>query len=143
MDPREYWQFREFYSPGSFNFSRTGITESLLKNKQTEINIPYDQNEIDLTFLAFTSPKLLSLDMLTKENDLNKIIDINTLKKTNVLFMNKNSLIYQKSSGRIIIIFLRNESDMKNANGFFDYQDKDKNITAGENWLNITSLTTN
>jgi len=38
------------------------------------------------------------------------------------------------------IVFLLTNEEMKKANGFFDYKDKDKKITEGENWFNITSL---
>jgi hypothetical protein len=90
--------------------------------------------------LLFSSQKLESLDMLTKQLSLGKLIDQNQLQKKNVIFANSNSLIYQQDSKTIKIIFLLSNSDMQKANGFFDYKGNDKHLTEGESWFNITSL---
>jgi hypothetical protein len=140
VNGQEYWQFREFYSPGYFTFSRTGITESLINNAVTKIGIKYSQNEVDWTGLFFSSQRLNSLDMLTKQSSLNKLIDQKQFQKGKVIFMSSNSLIYQEDPKTVKIIFLLSNSEMQKANGFFAYQDKDKQLTTGENWFNITSL---
>lgn len=140
IDPQEYWKFREFYSPGYFTFSRMGIQSSLFKIAQKMIGIKYDEKEISLTFLNFSSSRLNSLDMLTNKVTLSEIINYNL--NDNIIFRNKNSIIYKTDSKTIKIIFLMNNQDMKKANGFFYYDDKDKAITEGKNWFNITSLKT-
>jgi len=140
ISPQEYWQFREFYSPGYFNFSRDGIAKYLAKNSARQIGIEYNEKKIGLIYSLFSSSRLISLDMLTKQSSLNKIIDQKQFQKGKVLFVNNNSVIYQESPKIIKIVFLLDNSDMQNANGFFDYQDKDKKITQGENWFNITSV---
>ena len=143
INPQEYWQFREFYSPGYFTFSGTGVSESLVYNAVKKIGIKYDRREIDLTDLFFSSQRLNSLDMLTKQSSLNKLIDQKQFQKEKVIFMSSNSLIYQEDPKTIEIIFLLSNSDMQKANGFFDYQDKDKQLTEGENWFDITSIKIN
>lgn len=140
MNGQTYWEFREFYSPGYFTFSETGIEKNLLKETKKKINVRLNEEKIDLNFLVFSSPHVSSLDMLTKQTDLSLIIPKQQLLKENIIFINKNSLIYKESPKNIKIIFLLSNSEMRKANGFFDYLDKDKKITEGENWLNITSV---
>jgi hypothetical protein len=139
INPQQYWEFRELYSPGYFNFSRQGIGQSLLKQAEQKINVKFDSKKVDLSFLVFSSPLLNSIDMLTTKNSLNEIFQFKTTEK-NVLFRNKNSLIYRQDSSKIIIVFLLSNKDMKKANGFFDYNEKDKVTTEGKNWFNITTI---
>lgn len=143
INPQEYWQFREFYSPGYFTFSETGVSESIVNNVVKEIGVKYNRKEIDLTDLFFSSPRLNSLDMLTKQSSLNRLIDQKQFQKEKIIFIGSNSLIYQENPRAIKIVFLLSNADMQKANGFFDYQDKDKQLTEGENWFNITSLKIN
>jgi hypothetical protein len=143
INPQAYWQFREFYSPGHFMFARAGITTSLIENATGKIGIKYDQKKIDLTDLLFSSQRLSSLDMLTKQSSLSAIFDKKQFKIGQVIFMSKHSLIYQEDAKTIKIVFLLPNNDMKMANGFFDDTDIDKKITEGENWFNITSITKN
>ncbi len=142
VDPQEYWKFREFYSPGYFAFSKGGIERNLLKLTKGKIGIKYNEKNIDLIFLVFSSPQVSSLDMLTKQTDLDSIVAGQQLLKENIIFMNKNSLIYKESPKTIKVVFLLSNSEMKKANGFFKYTENDKKITTGENWFNITSIKT-
>lgn len=142
INAQEYWQFREFYSPGYFTFAKIGISKSLSENAVSRIGIEYNKKEIELTYSFFSSQRLNSLDMLTKQSSLNMLIDQKQFQKDKIVFINRNSIIYQESPKIIKIVFLLNNNDMQKANGFFDYQDKDKKITQGENWLNITSVNT-
>jgi hypothetical protein len=80
--------------------------------------------------------------MLTRQSSLSKLIDQKQFQKKNIMFMNKNSLIYQKDSKTIEIFFLFSNSALQNTNGFFDYQERDKKLTTGENWFNVTYLKT-
>lgn len=142
INPQGYWEFREFYSPGYFIFSRDGIDKTKLSQAKEKIGVKYNEKNIDLTFLVFSSPLTSSLDMLTKQTDLNSLISKQQLPKENIIFMNANALIYKENPKTIKVIFLINNAEMKKANGFFDYTDKDKQITEGENWFNITSIKT-
>jgi hypothetical protein len=140
IDPQEYWKFREFYSPGYFTFSRDGIEKELISKTKEKIGISYKENGIDLTFLVFSSPRVNSLDMLTTLDNLNTIINESKLSKNDIIFANENCLIYKESPKIIKITFLLSVSDMKNANGFFDYNDKDKELVGVKNWYNTTTI---
>jgi hypothetical protein len=141
INPQDYWEFREFYSPGFFTFSKEGIAQSISKNAEKEIGINYDEKTTDLTFLFFSSRWLNSLDMLTKQTDLNKIIDVQKIPKDNVIFIGKNCLIYKSDTNTIKISFLSSGTDMQRVSGISDYQDS-KSI-GGKNWFNVTSLKVN
>lgn len=140
INPQDYWKFREFYSPGYFTFSKKGISKPLLDNAKKELKVEYSEKMVDLTFLFFSSPNLKSLDMLTRQTNLDILIDKKLIAKDSIIFMNKNSLIYKEDSNTINIIFLLNNTDVQKANGFFDYGDKDKKLTHGENWFNLTTI---
>ncbi len=142
IDAQSYWKFREFYSPGYFIFSRDGIKGEPLKNAQKKIGIDYNIENIDLIALLFSSKKLGSLDMLTRQSSLSALFDRKQIPKENIIFMGKKSVIYKEEPNYVKIIFLLNNKDMRRAIGFFDYKDKDRELTEGENWLNVTSLTT-
>ncbi|MDP2649550.1 MAG: hypothetical protein Q8P10_01775 [bacterium] len=143
IDPQEYWKFRDFYSPGYFIFSRSGIEETLALQTKEKIGIKYNEKNIDLIFLDFSSPLVNSLDMLTTSAELNEIIDQEQLQAKNIIFMNTNSLIYEENPRIIKIVFLLDNNDMKKANGFFDYGEKDKKLVENKNWLNITTIKNN
>jgi len=138
IDPQGYWKFREFYSPGYFTFSKNGLEKTLISQAKEKIGIKYHEENIDLTFSVFSSILIDSLDMLTTQTDLDKVIDQNKLPKENIIFMNKNSLIYKETPKIIKIVFLLSNSEMKRANGFFYYTDQDKELVRNKNWFNIT-----
>ena len=141
IDAKDYWKFREFYSPGSFTFAKDGIAKSLSENATRQIGINYNSKLIDSTFLFFSSDRLDSLDMLTKQEDLNKIIDLEQIPKKNIIFRNKNCLIYKVNTNTVRIAFLLNMNDMQKVNGISDYLDSQS--SKGEDWFNVTSLKTN
>ena len=141
INSTDYWQFREFYSPGYFIYSKNGIEQSVLKSVIKKIGIDYPQKTIDSSFLFFSSPWLNSLDMLTKQVKLDKVIDLRRISKESIIFVGKNCLIYRSDPSTIKIVFLLRSADMQKVSGISDYQDPQS--MKGENWLNITSLKTN
>lgn len=144
IDPQKYWEFREFYSPGYFTFSREGFKENQINQTLNDINIPIEEKSIERNFLIFNSPRIISIDSLTKLNDLNKIIDFNKLHNKKILFRNSDSIIYLENEKQAKIIFLLNSEDMKKANGFFDVNSaNDQRIIENKYWINITSIKLN
>jgi hypothetical protein len=140
INAQDYWKFREFYSPGFFTFSKNGIAKALSKNAEKEIGINYDEKAVNSAFLFFSSRWFNSLDMLTKQTDLNKIVDMQKIPKDNVIFIGKNCLIYKSDINTIKITFLLSGNDMQKVSGISDYQNNES--IKGENWFNVTSLKT-
>lgn len=135
INSQAYWELREFYSPGSLKFSREGLNVKTWK-------IPLRQTQDLFPFLLFTSPYLESVDNLTTIKKMEEIVDIDKLGATQILFKNENSIIFQTDK-TVKIIFLLSEQEMRKANGFFEYNEKDKKLTEGKHWFNVTLINTN
>jgi hypothetical protein len=140
LDSQEYWKFREFYSPGYYTFDRNGIEKGITLKFLNSINMTLNDKSANV-FLKFTSPKLLSLDILTTRRTLSNAITENESDK-NIIYKDPTTKIFREAPNTIVMLFLKTASDMKKANGFFDYQNEDKNITDGKYWLNITEIKT-
>ena len=143
IDPRAFWKLREFYSPGIYTFSREGIEKSLIQEENKKINVDYNKKNITLTFLNFSAPLLTSLDMLTEQKDLKNLINQKQFANEKVLFSDATSLIYKETPKTIKMIFLFNETDLKKADGFFDYQEKDISLIKNRQWFSITTISIN
>lgn len=141
LDPRKYWEFREFYSPGYFEFSRDGLTRNQTQDVMRQIDIHSINNLSTFPFLVFHAKYLQSLDFLITKENKELYIPTIILKRDNILFQNKNILIYKENPHIIKLVFILSEEEMKKANGFFDYNDKDKELVKGKYWLNTTRVT--
>jgi hypothetical protein len=140
LNPQEYWKFREFYSPGYFTFDRNGLVKDKTSAFINTTNIMLTDPTANV-FLQYTSPKLNSLDILTSKSTLDDVVSINGSNK-NIIYKDKTTQIFRQTPDTITILFIKTANDMKKANGFFDYQNEDKNITVGKHWLNVTNIRT-
>lgn len=140
IDPQKFWEFREFYSPGYFTFNRNGLTNTQIKTVENKTGISVDMNNVSRIFLSFTSPHLNSYEALVSAVKLSDVVNVQTLGSKETIFSNNNTLIYKDSTKRTHIIFLKPLSEMERANGFFNYNDTDKSIVQGKNWLEVTTL---
>ena len=135
LDPQEFWKFREFYSPGYFELKDQGLENSDVQSAVDEIGLT--PKGVTYTSL-FRAKHSISLDGITESNSLDEIIDTKSLE--NITFQNENSVILTNNMNQKIIIFLLPVSEMKKANGFFEYDGKDKELLENKNWFNITML---
>lgn len=135
LDPQEFWKFREFYSPGYFELKDQGLENSDVQSAFNEIGL----TPKDVTYTSlFRAKHSISLDGLTEAHSLDEIIDTKALE--NITFQNENTAIFANSSGDKIIIFLLPISEMKKANGFFEYDGKDRELLENKRWFNITKI---
>lgn len=140
IDPQKFWEFREFYSPGYFTFNRNGLTNTQIKTVENKTGISVDMNNVSRIFLSFTSLHLNSYEALVSAVKLSDVVNVQTLGSKETIFSNNNTLIYKDSTKRTHILFLKPLSEMERANGFFNYNDTDKSIVQGKNWLEVTTL---
>lgn len=140
IDPQKFWEFREFYSPGYFNFNRNGLTNTQIKTEESKTGILVNMKYVSRIFLTFTSPHLNSFEALVTTAKLSDVIDTAMLGSKETIFSNNSTLIYKDSEERTHIIFLKPLSEMQRANGFFNYNDTDKSLVEGKNWLEVTIL---
>jgi len=142
VNPQKFWEFREFYSPGYITFNNNGLSNSQIKTAENKTGIFVNTQFINRIFLTFTSPHLSSFEALTTSNDFSKFINIKTLDVRQVIFSNNNTLIYRDGKQRIYVLFLKSQSDMESANGYFSDSDADKSLINGKDWLEVTALDT-
>lgn len=136
--PQSYWQLREFYYPGSFLFSKTGLNTATIKKYQSQVPVEYTKN--DIAILAFQSQKSWGLEFLTTGKDILSYVTIPSGSK--IIEKNTNEIVYQNKNTTVIGLLLP-ISEMKKANGFFDYPGDDKKLVTGKNWLTVTAFQTN
>lgn len=126
----DFWEFREFYSPGYFQFNKANIEISSILQFY---NLEKPKND----FLFFTSDKLKSTESIV--NDKNYFTKEN-LNCTEIIFENDNSILCKTKTGEIRIRFIKTIEDMKKANGLFDYIKSENELLEGKFWLNETVI---
>ncbi len=134
INPQEFWKFREFYSPGYFELMDQGLENSEVNSAINEIGL--EPKGVAFTSL-FKSKHSISLDGLTENESLSEIIDLNSIQ--NIAFQNEHSMIFTNNN-KTIMFFLLPISEMKKANGFFEYDGKDKELLENKYWFNITKI---
>ena len=141
IDSKNFWEFREFYSPGSFLFERDGLSREEVLKVLKGMKISSTHTENDLHFLAYRSDYISSIEVLTKEKSIDSFIkDYYLISEGDLLLRGKNYILLKQNPKKVLLIFLLPESEMKKANGFFDYQEKDKELVRGKYWLDITLI---
>lgn len=138
IDEQTYWKFREFYSPGYFNFNAQGLDPKQLSLAKEVVGPETKLATGSSAILFFTSKRLYSIDYLT---------DLTALPQDYLTEKNGREIIFKDQRGVIFkqhdtytIIFLKDISEMKRANGYFEYDGRDKALVKGKHWLNITVL---
>lgn len=144
FDPQVFWQFREFYCPGYFIFKQEGINiqhKSFLKISRFLKNL----NKITLWFAQYNCSYLESYEGLTKEKTLIDFLNEKKIEKETRIIRETNEFIFfqHKNNGDYYIIFLLNNHKMKKAVGFFDYEEKDKELVKDKYWLSINVIKIN
>lgn len=112
ISPQEFWQLREFYSPGNIQFNKPNLT--------------------------FTSNKILSHETLI---DTNITLQSLLPKKENwhVLYKNMNEFIATKGNVTFIY-FIKPSSEMIKANAYFDNVETDEKLLKSKNWYVVTQI---
>jgi hypothetical protein len=120
INSQSFWELREFYCPGHFVF---------------------DKGASLLPFLRYDCDLLKSEDSLTNLNNLSGYVNLKEIDPDDILFNTKNEIIYKnKKNSWVVIMFLKSIEEMKTANGYFDYNEKDKELVENKYWLNATRI---
>jgi len=128
IDAQEFWQFREFYYPGSLTVDKKGIKDPASPTIPLVFN-PY-------LFTVFRSSKITSYEYLVTSNSLELLVPKDNAWK---IFSN-NSFAYKNVGDSVSLVFIKPISEMVKANGFLDYKDKDKKLLEGKYWMAITNI---
>lgn len=132
INPQVFWQFREFYSPGSFTFDpKYSEVAGVLK-----FTYPFRQSKIEL--LKFHSPYLDSYDAIIQKNLAEQYLQEAIQQPKQILFQDLRSIIYLDQSDEMRIIFVKPIEEMMQTNGFFDYDQKERDHMRGMLWMSET-----
>lgn len=140
LDVKQFWQFREFYSLGSFSFDPQIVSfgESLIIQA-----MPNKTNEL----LHFSSDRLQSSDMVIKvpENeDINQTLTaaINEKAKNinvqQILFKDEHTVLFEESENTFVLFFTRPIEEMEKVNGFFNFSGNEKKLLEHSIWVSET-----
>lgn len=132
---RDYWQFREFYSPGKFAFDPQVV--SLAGALQFN-----DITTSKAVLLTFTSAQLESTDSIVEKTPEDYIgQSFANMKNVKTLVVKPDRVAFQTEDGKIHLVFLRSTQEMVATLGLFDYGKKEKDILEHKLWLNETIIT--
>ncbi len=137
LDERNFWEFREFYSPGYFDFNKNGLNSEKVAEAEKKMKITFSEKATRSAHLHFNSKLVESIDYLTQTGQLSDIVDFPSDK---VIFQNNESIIYENADETLIVIFVKPLDEMRRANGYFEYEGKDKELVQDKYWLNITKI---
>lgn len=135
VDTRESWELREFYSPGYFTYNNRGIN---INNIPSPFRFVADIKTDDLfPFLVYFAPLTQSVDYLTTLTTIEPIIKNFPVQDVTIILQTNKIFLAQKEK-TLFLIFLAPYEDLKQTNGFLNYQEKDKELTKGKQWLSLT-----
>lgn len=138
LDGKTFWEFREFYSPGYFEFKRSGIDARTVSSTSREMRLPDNFFPGSYPFLVYKSADSISIESLVEK----KLVKVFLNKFSNegtIIARGENFLITQKNDTAWIFLIASLE-EMQKANGFFDYREKDKELVKGKYWLTVSSI---
>lgn len=141
VDGKKFWEFREFYSPGSFVFKKEGlsgkeITDSIYSDEIAQLNL-----KEEYFFLQYKSEKIESIEGLTSINSIERLLNKYSFFKKRIINRGSNFVLIDRSNKRYILLALLKNDEMKKSNGFFDYTEEDKELVNGKNWLVLAFIT--
>lgn len=139
VDPREFWKFREFYNIGNFTFNQKGVNRQTVEQQLNNMDIPLESSKLSLPFLTYSSPRFSSLDSLVTTSSLEELIELTAIRLV-IKHESKNFVILKKNT-TYSLIFILPTTEMKKANGYFEYRDpKVSKMLEGKYWLSISEI---
>jgi hypothetical protein len=129
LNLQKYWEFREFYSPGSFVYEKNG----LVTKQNAAINEFVALDKKATPQLLFSSAKVVSVGGRTKNNTLPMI---NTWQHNIILHTSSELLL--ENNGSLSLYFLKPISEVAKANGFL--QNQPFADPKGTLWFEVTTI---
>lgn len=136
LDPQTYWQFREFYTPGTSTFSNTyQISPEQIPNDVSQVLNPLKDQASISPFLVFNSSRIHSLDALTA-----KSLDLLTYTNSSTQYLVKTPhLLLSEDEQNYYLVSLLPTTEMKKANGFFQ-DDTNSPYFDNKYWLDVAVI---
>lgn len=134
VDPQRFWLFRERYSPGTMQINTEAV--SMLQTYRITKTHPSGMTEL----MKYESPRLVSTDLLTTQT--NALTEFRQKLPQNAQIIDETSsyIIAELPEKKMILAFQKPISEMKKANGFFDYLPEEEKLLSGTEWLSISYI---
>lgn len=130
LDLALYWQFREFYSPGFFEYEKTGFDT----RKDLIVASFKQRDKHAIPQLFFTSKRITSIGGQTTIKNLP--VKPNANEK---IIASSSSVIVTEDQKYITVLFLEPVSEVKKVNGFLQHT-PDQDETMSTMWLEMTQI---
>lgn len=142
MDTKLFWQTREFYSPGSFVYNKNGLPAVNQEYLLREAGMGSPRIKGQLLVLEYTAPHYRSFESLIPNEIATEVLkQISVLSaQPNMISKGENFVLVKSKKNKTILIFLATYDEMKKANGFFKYEEDDKDLVKGKSWLNVSEI---
>jgi hypothetical protein len=139
IDGKRFWEFREFYSPGSFVFRKTGVDRHEVDRLLKDISIRLYPDTYIFPYQIYYSPRITSIESLVTIATISAFMKIPSTK--NYCYVLTSSQYMCQSERMVTIAFIKPLDEMKKTNGFYDYAREDvRQIVKDKMWLNITQI---
>lgn len=135
VDPKIFWEFREFYNPGVYNFKLKTLDSS---------NIPEDLKNLlpegnYYIYLSFTSGKIKSVDIVGGGFEYHTVLKkVKNISGAKILTEADDKLLVTDDKS-YYLVFYKPQEAFHNTSGIFSYwnlpvRDEDKD------WINLTKI---
>jgi len=137
LDTRSFWEFREFYYPGTFKVHQEELEKTDIEAFLTSANVTITTTDM-YPILVFNSRYLQSFEALVNVATLKDLLGLPDSYRDNIILSQDNLLLFRDGS-TLYIIFLASIDELKNTNGFInrDYE----TLKKFQSWLSITKVT--
>ncbi len=132
INSRDFWRFREFYSPGSYVYNPNGVATPPILVKRIA-SLPFTPS------LSFTSPRLSSVGGHTPIDSLPKQLQL-PAPSQEILLSTSTIFLAKEPDNAYLLLFIKPISEIKKANGFLQHESSADDKT-GNFWLDVTLIT--
>lgn len=133
IDPVEFWKFREFYSPGTYDFRKKGFEGKEPSYIVDNFKVASTEGSF-FPFLYYRSEKTESVEALVDDPTL--VASISASMKNENCDLHEKREIICKQNGIFSIYFVKTIDEMKKANAFYDYRDTNTDkLIKGKYWF--------
>jgi hypothetical protein len=130
IDARGFWQFREFYAPGSFTYpAQTADLAAGLILK----NAP--RCTFKTPILYYYSANMVSQESIVSEHDWQQYLAVRLNPSDRVILKNETTLFYQETNGTYHLVFAKPGSEMMRTNGFYSYTEPETAQMRHSYWI--------
>jgi len=140
LDSKEFWQFRDFYYPGSINFNVNKLSKKEVSEAVSSLQISVNSKQYFYPFLYFTSNKIFSLESLVNVTAINDILILPSIPSHSSIILRNDSTLFYVSNKKATLIFIKPIEEMITANGYFNYKKDDKELLKDKFWLVYTVI---